>query len=299
MITFTPTTAADNNGVALRVPYYLVPRSLSNVATQLGNTSVTKSKAATVETTATVTNAGGARAGTADFYLWGLADGNEAGDGSHDVRAVGVQSFPADSVGLPAGFTQPGEQFLQFAVNTYNRWNNAATNEFDIFVDVDRDKKADYIVVGADQGLVQTGTRNGRMGSFVFSTRSPGATLIFLASDPTNSSTVLLPILSRQLCRAGEPCLEQNKNITYAAVSFNALDGGVDVVDGSAVYDAFVPALGEGAFASVAPGATATVNLTLSVAGSRSTKPLGLMVVSLDNASGAAEAQLLPITLGK
>ena len=88
-------------------------------------------------------------------------------------------------------------------------------------------------------------------------------------------------------------------NITYAAVSFDLLDGGVDAVDGSADYDAFVPAFGEGAFATVAPGATATVNLTLSVPGSRSTKPLGLMVVSLDNASGSAEAQLLPITLGK
>ena len=72
-------------------------------------------------------------------------------------------------------------------------------NEYDIYVDVDRDKTIDYIVVGADQGAVQTGTFNGRMGAFVFSTRSAGASIFFLASDPTNSSTVLLPILGRQL----------------------------------------------------------------------------------------------------
>ena len=72
------------------------------------------------------------------------------------------------------------------------------------------------------------------MGAFVFSTRSAGATLLFLASDPTDSSTVEIGILSRQLCRAGEPCLTANKNFTYSATSFDLVDGGVDAVDGSA-----------------------------------------------------------------
>ena len=91
------------------------------------------------------------------------------------------------------------------------------------------------------------------MGAFVFSTRSAGATLLFLASDPTDSSTVEIPILSRQLCRAGEPCLTANKNFTYSATSFDLVDGGVDAVDGLATYDAFNPVVGEGAFTSVAP----------------------------------------------
>ena len=296
LITFTP-AAGSNNDVTLRVPYYLVPRSLSTVDVALGSTAIQGNDASTIETTATVTNPGGARPGDADFYAWGLADANEAGTSSNDVRAVGVQSFPADSVGLPPGFTLPGEQFLAFAVNTYDRWSNAAANEYDIFVDVDRDKKADYIVVAADQGAVQTGTFNGRVGAFVFSTRSPGASLVFLASDPTNASTLTIPILSRQLCRAGEPCLEPTKNITYEAVSFDLVDGGVDAVSGSATYDAFNPVVGEGAFESVAPNASATVDLTIDVPGFRSTKPLGLMVVSFDNAAGAAEAKLLPIEL--
>ena len=108
---------------------------------------------------------------------------------------------------------------------------------------------------------------------------------------------MLIPILGRQLCRAGEPCLTANKNITYEAVSFDLINGGVDAVSGSAVYDAFNPVVGEGAFTSVAPSATKTVDLTLSVPGFNSTKPLGLMVVSFDNAAGAAEAKLLPIDL--
>ena len=196
LITFTPTVG--NNGVTLRVPYYLVPRSLSKVDVALGSTAIQGNDASTIATTATVTNSGGARSGDADFYAWGLADANE-GTGTHDVRAVGVQSFAAsDVVGASA---LPGERFLAFAVNTYDRWSNASANEYDIAVDVDRDKKADYIIVGADQGAVQTGMFNGRMGAFVFSTRSAGASIVFLASDPTDASTVILPILSRQLCR--------------------------------------------------------------------------------------------------
>jgi minor extracellular serine protease Vpr len=294
LITFTP-DAVSNNGVTLRVPYYLVPRSLSKVDVALGSTAIEGEVDSRIATTATVTNPGGARSGDADFYAWGLADANEAGTTSNDVRAIGVQSFAAsDVVGASA---LPGERFLAFAVNTYDRWSNAAANEYDIFVDVDRDKKADYIVVAADQGAVQTGTFNGRVGAFVFSTRSPGASIVFLASDPTNASTLIIPILSRQLCRAGEPCLEPNKNITYEAVSFDLVDGGVDPVSGSASYDAFNPVVGEGAFASVAPNASATVDLSISVPGFRSTKPLGLMVVSFDNAAGSAEAKLLPIDL--
>jgi subtilisin family serine protease len=297
LITFTPATASDNNGVTLRVPYYLVPRSSSNVDVSLGSTSVQNEVDSVISTSATVTNAGGARSGNADFYAWGLSDGNEAGDSSADVRAIGVQTFPAsDFVGAAA---QPNERALVFAINTHTRWSNAATNEFDIYVDVDKDKKADYIVVGADQGAVQTGTFNGRVGAFVFSTRSAGASIVFLGSDPTNSSTELLPILGRQLCRAGEPCLTPGKDISYQAVSFDLISGAVDPVDGSAKYDAYTPVVGEGSFATVAPGASANVPFSINVGAFNSTKPLGLMVVSLDNASGAAEAKLLPISLKK
>jgi hypothetical protein len=55
--------------------------------------------------------------------------------------------------------------------------------------------------------------------------------------------------------------------------------------------------VGEGGFTSVASGGSATVPLTINVPGFRSTKPLGLMVVSRDNAAGTAEAKLLPIDL--
>jgi minor extracellular serine protease Vpr len=296
LIELTPASASDNAGVKLRVPYYMVPRSLSNVDTELGSTSKKGLPEGTpVTTTATVTNAGGARAGRADFYAWGLSDDDEASTSPSDIRAVGVQNFAAsDVIGAAA---QPGERFLAFAVNTHHRWSTGAVTEFDIALDVDRDKKADYIVVGVDQGAVQTGTFNGRMGAFVFSTRSAGASIVFLASDPTNSSTVLLPILGRQLCRAGEPCLAADKPFFYSAVGFDLLDGGADPVGGTAEYDAFNTVVGEGGFASVNPGATASVPVSINVDRFNRLKPLGLMVVSFDNAAGAGEAELLPISL--
>jgi subtilisin family serine protease len=282
LVQFTPASPSDNAGVTLRVPYYLVPRALSDVATTIG-----KLKGTNPLTTAVVTNKKGAIAGDADFYAWGLDDKKDKGKSSSDVRAIGVQSFP---------FTAT-TQLLVFAVNTFDRWSNASTNEFDIYVDVDNDGIDDYVVVGVDQGAVQTGTFNGRLGSFVFSLRSPGASINFFAAAPTDSSTALLPVLSSQLCRATEPCLSAaNPRITYHAVSFDLLDGGVDVVNGSAKYNVWSSAISTGGFATVAPGGTDTSNvIQVNSAEWAITPALGLMIVSLDNPSGANEAQLIDV----
>ena len=89
MVTLTP-AAGSNNGVTLRVPYYLVPRAQANV-----RTTVAKLQGNSTSTTATITNKGGAIPATYDFYAWGLEDGKEPGSkASNDIRAVGVQSFP-------------------------------------------------------------------------------------------------------------------------------------------------------------------------------------------------------------
>jgi minor extracellular serine protease Vpr len=305
-VEITPASASDNAGVALRVPYYLVPRALSNVSTTIGKLTGTNPS-----TVATVTNKRSAIAGDADFYAWGIFDRKSNGDdsesdgenenkdnASNDVRAIGVQSFPDPTP------TNPDRRQLVFAVNTFNRWSNASTNEFDIFVDVDGDGKDDYVIVGADQGAVQTGSANGLMGSFVFSKRSPGASIAFFASAPTDSSTALLAVRSSQLCRTGEPCLSKliNPRLTYHAKSFDVVNGGEKVVAGSAKYNpwsssiSFSQGVIEGGFATVAPGATdATVSISVNSAESKLTPALGLMVVTFDNKSGADEAQLIRV----
>jgi len=285
LVEFTPASASDNSGITLRVPYYLVPRALSDIRTDV------KLKQGETSTTATITNRNGVIAGQADFYAWGLSDKRDKGKASNDVRAIGVQSFPFNAT----------NQFIGFAVNTYDPWSNASTNEFDIFVDVDDDGIDDYVVVGVDQGAVQTGSFNGRMLSWVFSTRSAGATANFFAQAPTDSSSLGIFILSSQLCRTGEPCLSAaNPRFTYRAVSFDLTaehgeTGAVDSVAGTARFNAWNNAVSTGAFETVAPGGSAAVPVAINAAEWAQTPALGLMVMSIDNKSGADEAQLIEL----
>lgn len=285
LITFTP-SGGSNNGVTLRVPYYLVPRALSAVNATMAKSVTTGSPT----TNANLSNPGGPIAGDADFYAWGLNDVKDAGTNAADVRAIGVQSFPFGT-----------DQLLVFAVNTWNRWSNAASNEFDIYVDVNpaANDGDDYIIVGADQGAVQTGTFNGRMAAFVFSTHSAGATVNFFATAPTDSSTALLPVLASQLCRTGEACLSAvNPRLTYHAFGFDVTSNFVDVVAGPAKYNAFSSSISQGDFVTVSRGASGAVPITITPAEWAQTPALGTMIVTLDNKAGKEEAALLPLELG-
>jgi minor extracellular serine protease Vpr len=289
-VQFTP-NASQNGDIALRVPYHLVTRPQADVSTTIGALS-----RASPSTTATVTNRKGVVTGDADFYAWGLAADDTDEQSAADIRAVGVQAFPFSAT----------QQLLIFAVNSHHRWSNAATNEFDILVDVDNDGVDDYVVVGVDQGAVQTGTFNGRMAAFVFSTRSPNATVNFFATAPTDSSSALLPVLSSQLCRLNgpgpeddEPCLsEANPRLTYQAVGFDLLEGGAKAVPGPARFNAWSSSISQGGFVSnLAPGGTGSVPISVNLEEWARTPAMGIMVVTLDNKSGENEAQLISVEL--
>jgi minor extracellular serine protease Vpr len=288
LITFTPATASDNNNVTLHVPYYLVPRALSGVTAKMSKS--VKAKSPT--TNAILTNRGPI-AGNGDFYAWGLSGSKkEAGKvstmSSAAVRGVGVQSFPFSAT----------QQLLVFAVNTWNRWSNASTNEFDISVDVDGDSVDDYVVIGVDEGAVDAGSFNGRMAAFIFSTRSSGADVDFFAVAPTDSSTALLPILSDRLCRTGEPCLSSvNPRLTYHAAGFDLASGFVDVLRGSAKYNAWSSSISQGDFVTVPAGGSQSVPVSINPTEWALTPALGEMIVTLDNRAGAGEAALLPLRL--
>ncbi len=292
LVTFTPggpgaapaptPTPVSASAQILHVPYYFVPRALSNVATAIGSLA-----GKNPSTSARVTNRNGAIAGDADFYAWGLEDNKDPGKTSNDVRAVGVQSFPADAT----------TQLMVFAVNTFDRWSNASTNEFDIYVDVDGDGTDDYIIVGADSGATEAGDPNGIMGAYVFSTRSATVTSNFLATAPTDSSTALLPVLSSQLCLPSEPCLTAKKpRITYHAVAFDLIGGGEDDVKGSAQFNVWNSAISTGGFVTVAPNKSdSTTTIAVDTSEWKNTPAKGLMVVTFDNQSGPGEAQLIPV----
>ena len=276
LLTLTP-AAGTNGGVALRVPYYLVPRGLSNL-----NTTISPPLAkTTASNTATVSNAGGAIAGAADIFTWGIADPDE-GFRSNDVRAVGVR--------------KSGSTALRFAVNTYRRWSSPSVNEFDIFVDVDQNGTTDYIVFTDDFGLVTANAFDGRYASFVFNVATgklgPNA---FLVATPTDSSTVIFPVLLADVgLSAGT-----HPRFNYTVAGFDLFSTGDDNAPSEVGhFNAFTPAISVTVTptASIAAGGSATATITVNSTEWDLTPPKGLMVVGIDNAAGAAEAQTIPAT---
>ena len=89
---------AVNSGFALHVPTYLVPRVLANVELKVDDSSSMLRPPRRRRRSRTRTDA---IASTADFYAWGLEDGN---DGPvDDVRSVGVQAFTLRAGDADAG----------------------------------------------------------------------------------------------------------------------------------------------------------------------------------------------------
>jgi minor extracellular serine protease Vpr len=275
LITLTP-NSGQNHGVALSVPYYLVPLADSRISTSVP----VKTLDATGSATATIKNSGGAIAGAADWYSWGLSDPSDTANAESDVRAIGTQSFPG---------------FLVFAVNTYGRWSNVAADEFDIYVDVNGDSHDDYVLFSADVGAVTTGTSNGQAGSFVLDLRTGSiSSSVFGADAPFNGTTDVLAARISSFCRTGSPCLSSgNPRITYHAFGFGR-DGSVDVVSGTATYNAFTPSLSNGMFDVVDPGLSTTDTVTEDSTEFALTPALGFMIVSHDNPA-TEEAQLISV----
>jgi subtilisin family serine protease len=275
-VQLTPTPGA-NGGVSLRVPYHMVPRARANVTTK-----VSRDFGDSPTAIATIINANGGLSGDADFYAWGLQGSNKK-LGELGIRAVGAQSDPAHGT-------------LAFAVSTFERFVTPNVNEYDILIDTTGTGNPNWVLAAIDLGVV---TGAGYTGTYV-SVLCPLATGMkclppkYLASAPTNGSTVLIAV---DMAALG--LTEAHPRFTYSAMSFDVRgDRGYasDSVPGPASFDAFTPAISTAQPSyTVAPGATVTATISLNSAESDRTPALGLMVVTADNRSGAAQAQLIPI----
>lgn len=263
----------------LRIPYLLVPRPLSQIDASLNGNLNSRTRAVT----AVVTNRSGAITGTADFYTWGLRDPDDMreralGGGGYDIRSVGTQSF---DIG--------GDQLVVFAVNAHSRWSNAAVNEWDIDIDTNGDGTPEWIVLSFDSGAIRTGSFNGLTEVFLFDPASGEIfSTGFLAFAPTDSSTMLLPVLASDLgltATAGA--------FTFGATTFSLEGSGIDEANGRGSYNPWAKAFNDGDFAEVAPGERVSVSLEVNRANYEAHQPLGVMVVAIDNASGAEEAILI------
>jgi hypothetical protein len=128
------------------------------------------------------------------------------------------------------------------------------------------------------------------MGSLLIDAKTGNLVRAFLADAPVNGSTVLLPVLASDLGLHAA-----NADFNYSVTGFSLVPG--DVVDstGVATYDTAKPGVSSGAFASLKPGEAATVPLWVDKDKLQSAPALGWLAVTLDDASGAAQADEIPL----
>lgn len=252
----------------LSVPYLLVPRSNSLVTASQNGLINPRNKGVTV----TLSNKGGALDADADLYTWGLQDAADTPEAyGADLRAIGVQSFPYGD-----------DTLLVFAVNSHDRYSNAASIQFMVPIDTNNDGETDYIVYTYDSGSVRTGYADGKAEVFIYNTRTAATSAAgFLPVNPTDSSTLLIPVRAASLGITG--------TFGYSgATSFG--DEGYDEFAGAAMYDPRHKPINDAEYVTVPRNGTARITVTMNKDAYRTQKPLGGMVVVLDNHSGAAEA---------
>jgi minor extracellular serine protease Vpr len=277
-IVATPTTSGAGQQT-LRVPYLAVPRGLSNVTA--GSPAWSRSGL-----TLPVSN-GGVHSGTADLYAWGIKDANESGD-TMDVRDVGIQVLPGEALEGAAA-----DRSLVFLVNTWSRTTNQAVNEFDIAINVDRDSAPEYIVVGADLGAVLAGAFNGQYASFIFDAETGDLINAWLAEAPMNGSVVGLPTLASDIGLS-----KRKDEFSYDVAAFDLVGGGFDSTATADRFSAYKPQVSSGDFLTLAPGASASIPLSLK-SEARNPGVLGWLVATVDDATGAPQADEVRIPRGR
>lgn len=282
-VVLTP-AAGSNNGVALRVPYLLVPQAISHVRVSAVNLGQLKQGTVGV----TLRNDHAAATGVMDWFAWGLKDKATTGLGSDDLLNAGVQSLPGAGLAI-------------FAIQTAHRWANPAEDEFDVLIDVNNDGTPDYLAAAVDYGAIATGSYNGMDVVAVIplvGSKAGKASVWYLAGADYNGTTIELPVGFAQLCRGvGAPCPQAGTPISYTVQSWGK-DGTADAFASSALFDLYHPAISSANFEdTVAPGGSATDSVTLDPVAWKAAPQLGVMVVSQNNLAhdNREEALTVPI----
>jgi subtilisin family serine protease len=278
LVTFTPTSSSMNGGYALRVPYYVVPRVSSQVTATLESKRLSPGDTGSV----LLENRFSKIPATADFYAWGLESRRAPKIvGRVDLHSAGAQSFPVSGIG----------QLVVFAINTRKAWSSPSTQEFDVFVDANRDGTADFLVAALDFGLVTAGAFDGRIGVFIINLETDEIDVSpFLADARTDGSSILMPVPAEAIgITAANPRLE------YTVLSFDLLSDDSDSFETSSPFNVFTNPISTGMFETVDPGDRIHVPFTIDAAEWAQFPALGLMVVTQDNKNGTDEANLVKV----
>jgi hypothetical protein len=136
------------------------------------------------------------------------------------------------------------------------------------------------------------------MASFTINASTGEIVDAFFADAPMNGSIIELPALASELGLSqtvkpgkapGSAAVPSKDRFTYRVNAFSLTTGAVDTT-GSATLSPFNPALSSGDFATLGPGASTSFTLTVDQSQLATTPALGWLVVSVDDASGAAQA---------
>lgn len=281
---FTPATGrvllSDGAGTDLRVPYQAVLKPETAVTTAITGTGGTTDELRTVELTSS--NAADAY-GTVDVYAWGLED-DEGDSQAADVRAVGVQNFP-DAFG-------PDTSLGVFAFNTWTENSNPAVNEWDVLLDIDEDGTWDQALIGIDLGLLFAGSFSGQLISASVDLATGEVTPLFFAGGGgLDTSTVLLPFIPEWLGLDAD----SNPDFRYTAAAYSFEGLGDDVVASSSAMDLWDAPAEFGQFATVEPGGSAVWTATYDTDRIYRSGILGWMAVTVEDAAGAAQADLVEL----
>jgi minor extracellular serine protease Vpr len=282
MVTLTP-HPGDNNGVALNLPYYLVPRVRANSFAFTSRALGPKNPTNTLH----LTNDGGATSAVTDFYSAGLFSSPQ-GLPEFDPRAIGAQAFPFTNFN-----TGNPDNLVVFAANTWTRFNTPDVAEFDICIFTTQ-KPGPCDTAGVTPDLIVIGVFGGAFGlptnhmvAAVLNPATGSVVINFFADAATDNSTILLPVFASDL-----GLTSTNQTFTYSAAAFNANGNGAGL-PGMARFNAFNPSLQVSSFPVVAPNGSASTTVTINPTEWKNSPALGLMVVVPDNRAGQKQGQII------
>lgn len=301
VVTATPTNGTNKAAgrFPLRIPYVMTPRGTSAI----GNSELSPySGPANARTTETTLRNRGVHSGIADVYAWGLQDQRDTYEGI-DLRAVGAQSIDARNCDSNANPTT--DRCLVFGVSMWSRWDNAAEDGYDIYIDTDDDDKLNYDLFAFDAGEI-LGDLDGLLVNFVFDMKETVTVAddelvsLYIIDVPHNSSVMTIPVLASEMGLSSSG----DRNFEYFASTFDYFAGsnfdeaftGADSsnADQLALFDAYNHPISNGDYVPLDPGESVDLPLTVN---SNTWRPLrgqlGWMFLTQDDVNGESQADTL------
>jgi hypothetical protein len=180
-----------------------------------------------------------------------------------------------------------GDDLMVVAISSNNRVTTAASSEYDVFIDSNNDGAPDYWMVGVDSGLLTAGSPDGRFMAFTIDLATFDIVDAWDGFAPNNGSIVELPVLASVFGATGPMGFSVS---TSTVMELTPTD---DVPTG--FYDPTHPAVSNADFLPLDVLETATLPVSVDAAAATQQGALGWLVVSVDDAAGAREADRVPL----